>query len=45
VATQAGVTEPEQTDPAQVLAGVMEAVPQLLAARIACFDVRIEGVR
>jgi hypothetical protein len=45
VATQAGVTEPEQTDPAQVLAGVMEAIPQLLAARIACFDVRIEGVR
>jgi len=45
VAVQAGVTEPEQTDPAQVLAGVMEALPQLLTARIACFDVRIEGVR
>jgi hypothetical protein len=45
VAEQAGMTEPEQTDPSQVLAGVMAAAPQLLAARVACFDVRIEGVR
>jgi hypothetical protein len=45
VAVQAGVTETEQTDPARVLAGAMETLPQLLAARVACFDVRIEGVR
>ena len=45
VAVQAGVTAPEQTDPAQVLAGAMETVPQLLTARVACFDVRIEGLR
>ena len=45
VAARAGVTEPEQTDPSAVLAGALSAVPQLLAARIACFDVRIEGVR
>jgi hypothetical protein len=45
VALQAGVTAPEQTDPAEVLAGALETVPHLLAARVACFDVRIEGLR
>ena len=45
VATRAGVTTPEQTDPGQVLSGAMGALPQLLAARVACFDVRIEGLR
>jgi len=45
VASQAGVTEQEQTDPSQVLAGALASVPQLLQARVACFDVRIEGLR
>lgn len=45
VALQAGVTAPEQTDPAEVLAGALETVPHLLAAKVACFDVRIEGLR
>lgn len=45
VAEQAGVTEPAQTEPEQVLAGALETLPQLLAARVACFDVRIEGLR
>jgi hypothetical protein len=44
VASQAGATEPEQTDPEQVLAGALETVRHLLAARVACFDVRIGGV-
>ncbi|GAB1507985.1 hypothetical protein [Actinophytocola sp. KF-1] len=43
VAVRAGVTEPEQTDPDQVLTGALGSLPQLLAARVACFDVRIEG--
>lgn len=45
VALQAGMTDPEQTDPAQVLTGALESVPPLLTARVACFDVRIEGLR
>ncbi len=45
VALQAGMTDPEQTDPARVLDGALEAVPPLLAARVACFDVRIGAVR
>lgn len=45
VAVQAGVTASEQTDPVEVLAGAMETAPHLLAARVACFDVRIEGLR
>ncbi len=45
VALQAGMTDLEQTDPARVLDGALESVPPLLAARVACFDVRIEGVR
>ncbi len=45
VAIEAGVTEPEQTDPSQVLAGALVTVPHLIAARVACFDVRIEGLR
>lgn len=45
VAAQAEVTSPEQTDPAQVLAGALETVPQLLAAKVACFDVRMAGLR
>ncbi|HEX6359401.1 hypothetical protein [Actinophytocola sp.] len=44
VAEEAGATEPEQTDPEQVLAGALATAPQLLAARVACFDVRIGGV-
>ena len=44
-AVRAGVTEAEQTDPDQVLAGAMGSLPQLVAARAACFDVRIEGLR
>jgi hypothetical protein len=45
VAVRAGVTDAEQTDPEQMLAGALASVPQLLAARVAYFDVRIEGVR
>jgi hypothetical protein len=45
VAVRAGATEPEQTDPAEVLAGALSAAPLLLASRVACFDVRIEGLR
>jgi hypothetical protein len=45
VAAQAEVTSPEQTDPARVLAGALETVPQLLAAKVACFDVRMDGLR
>jgi hypothetical protein len=41
VAAQAGT---EETDPAEVLAGALSTVPHLLAARVACFDVRIEGL-
>lgn len=44
VAVQAGATDAEQTDPAEVLAGALSTVPHLLAARVACFDVRIEGL-
>lgn len=44
VAVQAGATDAEQTDPAAVLAGALATVPHLLAARVACFDVRIEGL-
>jgi hypothetical protein len=44
VAVQAGMTDPEQTDPARVLDGALESVPPLLAARVACFDVRGGGV-
>jgi hypothetical protein len=43
-ATQAGVTDVEQTDPDRVLTGALASLPQLVAARAACFDVRIEGV-
>lgn len=45
VAEQAGATSPEQTDPLRVLAGALETAPQLLAAKVACFDVRIAGLR
>lgn len=45
VAVQAGATAPEQTDPAEVLAGALETAPHLLTSRVACFDVRIEGLR
>jgi hypothetical protein len=41
VAVQAGVTDREQTDPAEVLAGALATAPQLLAAKVACFDVRV----
>lgn len=40
VAAGAGVTEPDQTDPARILSGTLASVSQLLAARVACFDVR-----
>jgi hypothetical protein len=43
VAAQAGV--PDQTDPIEVLAGVLATAPQLLAAKVACFDVRTEARR
>ncbi|MBE1477896.1 hypothetical protein [Actinophytocola algeriensis] len=43
-AKQAGSTEDEQTDPARMLAGAIGVLPQLLAARVACLDVRIEGL-
>jgi hypothetical protein len=45
VAVQAGVTATEQTDPTEVLAGALETAPHLLMAKVACFDVRIEGLR
>jgi hypothetical protein len=44
VAVQAGMTDTEQTDPSEVLAGALATMPQLLAARVTCFDVRIEGL-
>lgn len=43
VATQAGLTDPEQTDPEQVLAGALGSLHQLLATRVACVDTRIEA--
>lgn len=43
VATQAGIDDPEQTDPDQVLAGAIGSLHHLLAARVACVDMRIEG--
>jgi hypothetical protein len=45
VAIQAGATDEEQTDPERVLAGALETAPHLIAARVACFDVRVEGLR
>ncbi len=44
VAVAAGAADAEQTDPGAVLAGALETVPHLLSARVACFDVRIEGL-
>jgi hypothetical protein len=43
-AKQAGATEEDQTDPALMLAGAISVLPQLLAARVACLDERIEGI-
>ncbi len=43
-AARAGVSDVAQTDPDRVLTGALESLPQLVAARAACFDVRIEGV-
>ncbi len=40
-AKEAGATEDEQTDPERMLAGAVSVLPQLLAARVACLDVRI----
>lgn len=45
VARRAGLTDPAQTEPDQVLTGALGSLSQLLAARVACFDVRIEGLR
>jgi hypothetical protein len=44
VAERAGVDDPEQTDAARVLAGLLGSLRQLLVARIACLDLRIEGL-
>jgi hypothetical protein len=44
VARNAGIDDPEQIDPEQALAGVLSSLPQLLTARVACVDVRIEGL-
>lgn len=43
VAVEAGTTDTDQTDPAAVLDGALAALPTLLSARVACFDVP-EGV-
>jgi hypothetical protein len=40
-AKQAGATEDEQTDPMRVLTGAISVLPQLLAVRVACLDVRM----
>jgi len=45
VARSAGIDAPDQIDPEQTLAGVLTALPQLLASRICCLDVRIAGLR
>ncbi|HEY0448951.1 hypothetical protein [Actinophytocola sp.] len=45
VATRAGADDADVTDPARVLAGALGSLHQLLVARVACLDVRIEGVR
>ena len=44
VAAGAGIEDPEQTDPEQVLAGALGSVHQLLGVRVACVDVRSEVV-
>jgi hypothetical protein len=44
VAADTGARDPEVTDPARVLEGVLGSLGQLLAARVACLDVRAEGV-
>ena len=41
VAEQAGLTDPGQTDPEQVLSGALTALHQLLATRVACLDTPI----
>ena len=43
-ARRAGAAEPEQTDPARMLAGTISVLPHLLAGRVTCLDVRIEGL-
>lgn len=43
VAVQAGATAQEQTDPVEVLSGLLATAPQLLAAKVACFDIRTEA--
>lgn len=45
VAVQAGMTASEQTDPTEILSGALAVLPELLTAKVACFDVRIEGLR
>lgn len=45
VALQAGMTGSEQTAPEEILAGALAVLPELLMAKVACFDVRIEGLR
>lgn len=44
VAERAGIDDPDQTDPARVLAGVFGALHLLLSVRAACLDMRIEGL-
>jgi hypothetical protein len=44
VAAEAGITDPEQTEPGQVLAGALGRLHQLLAVRVACVDIQIESL-
>jgi hypothetical protein len=45
VARNAGAEDPDQIDPDRTLTGVLSALPQLLATRVACFDVPLGGGR
>ncbi|WP_308820071.1 hypothetical protein [Pseudonocardia alni] len=40
VARRSGVDDPALTDPEQVLAGALGALPQVLGARVGCLDLR-----
>jgi hypothetical protein len=45
VAERAGVDDPNQTDPARVLDGVLGSLHMLLSVRVACLDLRLGGAR
>jgi hypothetical protein len=45
IAERAEIADPTQTDPLRVLVGLLGALHQLLTARVACLDLRIEGLR